>query len=302
MLTAVQLSTMWAQKRARTLVEFFAAGRAAGYEAFELSHQVRPEMLDGAVPGSARVPSVHAPCPNPATLRQLAEQSLLVSSPEEGARRSAVEMVLRSIDLAQAWGARVVVLHAGQVDEAVEAERALRESYRRGEGNTRAYRALRERVVELRAADAPAHLEAVKRSLSEILAYARPRGIRIGLEVRFHYEEIPSFEEMASLLEDHSSQELAYWHDAGHAQVLENLGFTRHLDWLEAYSSRMIGVHFHDVIGIRDHRLPGEGMIDFGRIASYLRAETLKVCEFDWPYSAEEIARGRRVLAENGCL
>ena len=81
-----------------------------------------------------------------------------------------------------------------------------------------------ERVKEARALKKEAHLEAVTRSLAEIAQYARFKGVKIGLENRHYYLEIPSYEEMGTVL--NLDPLLYYWHDTGHARALENLGFT----------------------------------------------------------------------------
>lgn len=298
----VQLSTMWAQKRARHIRDFFALGEAAGFSAFELGHHVRPHMLDGAEPGRWRVPSVHAPCPNPATLRDLSAEGILPSSLDEEKRWEAVAQILRTVDLAVEWGAGVVVVHLGRVDVDPQIENRLREIYRQGQENSPEYRALWERLVERRANLREPNFQATIKSLQEIVDYASARGIAIGLENRFYYQEIPDYEEMGILLNQYPSSQVGYWHDTGHAEVLENLDFTPHRAWLEAYAQRMVGIHFHDVMGVKDHRVAGEGEIDFSAIARYLPREALRVCEFGHDYTSEEIARGREHLRQAGCL
>ncbi|MBI2845612.1 MAG: sugar phosphate isomerase/epimerase [Chloroflexi bacterium] len=297
-----QLSTMWGQKRAEHIRDFFRLGEEAGFSAFELGHHVRAYMLDGAKPGEWRVLSIHAPCPNPSSLRGLSEEGVLPSATDEGKRKMAVAYIRQTIDLAAEWGAKVVVVHLGRVDVEPSIEIGLRDMYRQGQKDSPEYKSQRQRLVNLRSQHREANFSAASRSLAEIAEYASPKGIAIGLENRFYYQEIPSFEEMGMLLGDYPSSLVSYWHDTGHAQVLEHLGFTSHIDCLRAYAPRMLGVHLHDVQGIKDHRVPGAGGIDFPALAPYFPEQALRVCEFGHDYTAEEIAQGREHLRQAGCL
>ena len=80
------------------------------------------------------------------------------------------------------------------------------------------------------------------------------------------------------------------------------MGFAPHEDWLKAFGSRMVGVHLHDIVGLRDHRVAGTGEMNWPMIASHLPAQAIRTCEFDWPYSEEEIVAGVEYLRQAGCL
>jgi sugar phosphate isomerase/epimerase len=154
--------------------------------------------------------------------------------------------------------------------------------------------------MEQRAARCQPNLEAVRRSLEEMAGYAERGEIKIGLENRLYYTEIPSHEEIGAFLALHPN--LFYWHDTGHAQAQANLGFAPHQGWLRAYGERMLGIHFHDIRGLRDHGIPGQGEIDFAGLAPYIPPEALRVCEFDYIYPPEEVVAGREHLVKAGCL
>ena len=153
---------------------------------------------------------------------------------------------------------------------------------------------------EARAAAGP-YNKALLHSLELLVPYARKRDVRLGFETRVHYGEIPSFEEMGWLLDYFDDPTVGFWLDTGHAQVLANLGFHPLVDWLRAYSQRLIGVHFHDVRGLRDHLIPGMGGIDFSKVARFLPPEVVRTCEFDWYFTEDEIRRGVDCLREVGC-
>jgi sugar phosphate isomerase/epimerase len=290
------LSTMWIQHRFDNLSDFFAAGNAMGFEQFELGHVVRPEMFRGVQPGQQTISSTHAPCPaNPGPWDYLA-------SLDEGKRKHAIAQAKDTIALAQKFKAPVVVLHVGKVDIDPSLERRLRDLYNEGKKGTQEYEDTKRRLVEARARVQAQNLAAAASSLEEISQYAQAAGIRLGLENRYYYYEIPSIEEMSALLTSSDPTTVFYWHDTGHAQNLETLGFTQHEEWLQAFGSRMAGVHLHDIVGLQDHRIAGSGEMNWPMIASYLPADAIRTCEFDWPYSEEEIVAGVETLRQVGCL
>ena len=290
------LSSMWIQQRFDNLSDFFAAGKAMGFQQFELGHIVRPEMLRGVQPGEQIISSIHAPCPaNPGPWDYLA-------SLDEGKRKQALAQARDTIALAQQLKAPVVVLHMGKVSIDPALETRLRDLYNEGRKDTQEYEGAKRRLVEARAGAQAQNLAAATRSLEEIGQHAQDAGIRLGLENRYYYYEIPNLEEMRGLLTSSNPATVFYWHDTGHAQNLESLGLTRHEEWLRAFASRMVGVHLHDIVGLRDHQVAGRGEMDWPMIASYLPAQAIRTCEFDWPYNEDEIVTGVEYLREMGCL
>jgi len=291
---------MWLQKRFDRLNDFFAAGRAMGFRQFEPGAVVTPSMLEGVVPGQQCIPSVHAPCPN---VRHVSGQNAagLFASTDEAERTWAVSRVKATIDLAVHLGARAVILHGGRVDVSRTLEKRLRDLYR-GDRNPLEYEQARAQLVAARAQKQPANFAAAYRSLEEVVPYARAAGVKLGLEVRYYYCEIPNLEEMHTLLADFDPETVYYWHDTGHAQNQENLGFTPHEEWLRDFGPRTLGVHFHDIQGLKDHLVAGVGEMDFEMVASYLPDGAIRTCEFDYTFSEEEMIAGLEFLRKVGCL
>lgn len=290
------LSTMWLQHRFDRLTPFFEAGTEMGFESFELSHILFPEFFAGVESGRYAVASVHDPCPRPH------EYPGQLSTLDDGRHRQALDALRTSIDTAVTFGATAVVLHAGRVDGISHLERALKDMHRQGQCGTAAYTDARRRLIQARAERAGPHFDAVRRGLQSAVDYARERGVRIGLENRVHYHEIPSFAEMQMLLTDFPEPTLGFWYDTGHARVLDSLGFEDYLAWPQAFGERLAGVHLHDVGGLRDHLLPGMAEIDFAAVAAQLPTGGLRTCEFDWHFAPVAIRDAVDHLARTGCL
>jgi len=95
------------------------------------------------------------------------------------------------------------------------------------------------------------------------------------------------------LLLEFNRPTIGYWHDCGHAQIKQNLGFIDHRMHLETMAPRLLGFHVHDVIFPgRDHAAPGTGCVDFVALQPMIKPEHIKVFEFSPRLSTEEAAGG----------
>ncbi len=107
-------------------------------------------------------------------------------------------------------------------------------------------------------------------------------------------------DELDELLNLGCGEVVGYWHDVGHGQVMEHLGFGPHEEWLQRFAERMVGIHLHDVVGLDDHQVAGGGVVDWDMIARYVPADALRTCEFHSNNSAERVAAGLRWLIDKG--
>jgi sugar phosphate isomerase/epimerase len=304
------LSTTWMQKRHRSLEEFFDAAREAGFDTFELGHQVTEELLQTAELPAGEIQSVHAPCP--ANSRTRGAQ---VSSLDKEERAMAVEAVTASIRLAGQVGARMVVVHAGRVVVNPMLETDLRALYDQGLKDSREYSDLKSELADERSRQAEKYLDATLWSLGRLANVADSAGVRLGLENRLHFYEIPLPDELDLFLRELAGP-AAFCYDTGHGCVLEELGFVSHREWLRGFSEHLIGVHLHDVrvvrdrpepsqhlvlgTGLQDHVVPGPGTVDFKEVLGYASDETMFTCEFDWYHSPDEVKGGLAFLMEQG--
>ena len=295
-------STMWANKKFPALENFFIAARKMGFARVELNHQINSAMLSGIELDHYQFSSIHEPCPADISTEMLKEHDWLVSSPNEECRRQGVASIKRSIDLAKALGAGIVVMHSGTIQVKGSLESNLRALFEAGQVHSQGYAEIKNQLTDIRAAHLGVCLESVKESLLELLEYAGHSGIRLGLENRYHYCDIPNPDEMGFLLGLAGPDQLGFVYDTGHAQALDRLGFYPYEEWLQRYSTRMIGVHLHDAIGITDHLAAGLGEVDFAMVAAYLPAEVFRTCEFQTTNTAEQVEAGLKFLAEHGCI
>lgn len=296
------LSTMWAKKNFPQLSDFFEGARRLGFARIELNHQVNSAMLAGIDLSPFAFSSVHEPCPADVSTEELKQRDWLISSPDEDNRVRGVESIKRSIDLAHRLDAGVIVVHCGMVSNDLSLEKDLRQLFDGGEMETDEYRGLQQKLIECRAALIGPCFEAVKKSLLELLAYAAPSGIRLGLENRYHYFDIPSQDEMGELLSLAHPDQIGFIYDVGHAQAMDRLGFYPHEEWLRRYASRMIEVHLHDVVGLNDHHAPGLGEVDFDMVVSYLPADAIRTFELQANNTPEQVKAGLNYLIEHGCV
>jgi sugar phosphate isomerase/epimerase len=286
----VSLSTMWAKGRFACMDAFAARAVEFGFTHVEVNASVSPQMLRELIASKVNISSFHCPCPAVVSSRGKPAADLSLSSLDESERREALGFARQTIDLASSVNARAVVLHMGEVPMHPTMEAGLHRLYSEGRSATREYRDTREDLVYQRKSRAAPYLGAAKESLRELSEYGRERGVILGVETRFHVNEIPSLDEAGELLGEARAGTAGYWHDVGHAVVQQCLGFGSHEEWLSRFGHSMIGIHLHDVLGISDHHAPGEGDVDWDLVARHLPAEAIKVCEIGEWNSEERVS------------
>jgi HAD superfamily hydrolase (TIGR01662 family) len=296
------LSTMYAFNFP-SLPDFFEFARRTGFEGIELNHKVTPAMLDGIDLSRYPIRSIHEPCPAELTETEMKKRGWLISALDEASRREGVRAVQRSIDLAHQVGARAIIIHAGQAcDDREKLEKRLRQWEETGQAGSPEFLAVRDRMQAIRSEHAAAGYAAVRRSILELLEYAAPRKICLGIENRYHYLEHPSPDELEGLLSLAGPDQIGFVYDVGHAVTLDRLGFYPFTEWLERFSSRIVGTHLHDIVHTTDHFAPGLGSADYAAIARFLPAGAFRTCELQTFNTAEQIRAGIDCLVMQGCI
>ena len=279
----VSLSTMWAKGRFSHMAEFTTKAKELGFTHIEANAFISPQMLSELIKTAVPISSIHSPCPAVLSSRGIPISSLSLSSLDESERIEAVSFTKKTIDLAASVRARAIVLHMGEVPIDLSLQDRLYKLHDGGHAQTKEYSQAKEELVYQRISQALPYFDAARKSLRELSQYSRQKGIMLGLETRFHLNEIPNMDEMAELLNEVSESLVGYWHDVGHAEVQQQLGFSLHEEWLSRFKNRMVGIHLHDILGISDHHAPGKGDMNWEMVAKYLPTGIVKVCEIgEW--------------------
>jgi sugar phosphate isomerase/epimerase len=274
---------MWAKDRFSRMAEFVAKARELGFTHIEANTTISSPMLSELLKTAVPISSIHSPCPAALSSGGIPVSDLSLSSLDESERIEAVSFAKKTIDLAANVNARAIVLHIGEVPVDLSLQDSLYKLTDRGRAQTKEYSQAKDKLVYQRASQAPSYLDAARKSLQELGEYSRQKGIMLGLETRFHPNEIPNMDEMAELLSEVSENLVGYWHDVGHAEVQQQLGFSLHEEWLSRFKGRMIGIHLHDIHGVSDHQAPGKGNMNWEMVARYLPPGIIKVCEIgEW--------------------
>lgn len=271
----------------------------------ELEYRITPNMYREMKPrltSSLPVFSIHNffPIPEGFGPGQGSGNLFLLSStdPEEHSR--AVKYTIQTIEHAHDLGARAVVLHLGQVDMPNPGEVFSRLFYS-GKVHEKDMVAFIDDQRGTRQSMHQKNLDRVLLGLEKLNRDAERKGVFLGIENRYHFHEIPNFEEIGLILKKFEGGNVGYWHDIGHARVQENLGILRRNQLVEAYSDQIIGIHIHDVRGLEDHLAPGQGEIDFGEITPFLDTSVMKILEVNASrVNREDLVEGIRLMRKSG--
>ncbi len=278
-----------------------------GFKMVELDYRIREttyrEMKSLIIKEELKVMSIHNffPLPDDIPLSRASGDRFLLSSPERGERGLAIRMTIRTIECAQDLGAAAVVLHLGKVDMEPENGRLYDLFNRQRLDYPEGHLFLEGKLKERRNKRGP-NIESIFFSLDRLNLEAEKRGILLGVENRFYYHEIPDFEEIGIILDSFSGGSIRYWHDMGHAHVLERLGIIEPGSLLRSYGPRNAGIHIHDALGTDDHRAPGTGEIDFMSLADWLRSAPIKILEVHKKSGRLEVAKSREMLKRIGLI
>lgn len=276
-----------------------------GFKHIELSHGVRitlvPGILKAVEEGLVEITSTHNFCPLPTGVVQAAPNLFEPSVTEYREHDQWLRHTKRSIDFAAQVKAKALVCHLGSVtffwfNPARNVKNYLRDHPDAGRRpDDKAYQAvLQKAMVRLRKRMKP-FWERTKSSINEILDYAAQKNVRLGLENREKFEELPLDGDYPEFLASLPANAAAgYWHDTGHADIKESMGLLNHRQHLESLRDRILGFHLHDVSAQgQDHQAVGSGHIDFKMVSSFWRPHHLLTLELSPRITTEEVVSSK---------
>ena len=264
-----------------------------GFDTVELGHGIRLPLVEGILKmweaGKVKISSLHNFCPLPPEIPRASPDCYQLSSHLDGERERAIRHSLKTIDFAKRLGAPFVVMHLGSVPIGEYTEKLVKMA-EVGMHMSKDFVRLKLEGVKKREANRERPFQRMLTSLRRVYDYAAENGIRLGIESRHSFEEIPSEREMLAVLDQFPAPTAGYWHDFGHVQVKHNLGFLDHVQWFEKIAPRLIGCHLHDTKWPgRDHMAPFTGDVEYDKLLPHIPKDTLFVFEMSPRRTKEEI-------------
>lgn len=299
------VSTSWRSEVTDSGLEVIEAILDLGVQGVELEYRITPSMLKEMLPALKRkrisVTSLHnfLPLPEGVPKEKANGDVFSLSSPDGEERGLAVKYTLRTMEWAEEFGARAVVLHLGKIPME-DRTQDLKKLYDQKKIRNEEGRTFIEAQRKVRARKSLKHLEAALRSLEKLALEADRRRISLGLENRLYIQDFPDFDEFKTLFRELDGSPVRYWHDLGHATVQQNLGLADPKEFLENFSALLVGVHLHGCRGYDDHYAPGSGEEDYSFLQNFLRLDTLVVVESHHRASREEMLKGLEFLRSRG--
>ena len=186
------LSTSWNAFRHKNGKDMLFEISRLGFKEAELSFNLSASMVKGIEEflknGPIKIASLHNFCPIPAGISR--EEALpdcfAMSSTDDNTRALSVKFAKNTIDVAQRFNAKAVVLHCGRV-EIPGRTRKLISLYMDGRKDSPEFIQLRDDMIKERESLSKPFLENTLRSLEELNLYAEKKGIFLGVETRYYY-------------------------------------------------------------------------------------------------------------------
>jgi sugar phosphate isomerase/epimerase len=299
----LSFSTCWNSGRHTAGDAMLREIKDLGFDMIELGHGIRLSLMPGIQQmfnaGEVRFSSLHNFCPLPVEVMTASPDCYQFSSIQPRERERAVKQTLQTIDFAARLGAPFVVLHLGEVRIGPVTD-SLIDLVKKGKLLSREFVRKKLKAIKKREAAAGRYLERVKEALKRIVDYAMEKNVKLGIEGRRGYEEIPSERELPALLDEFNSPHVGYWHDFGHIQIKENLTFLDHEEWLKMMGPRAFGCHVQDCIWpAQDHQPPFKGNVDLKKLVPLLPRDCQLVWEMSPRKTAEEIRESLAVWKAN---
>jgi sugar phosphate isomerase/epimerase len=260
---------------------------------YRISRPILEQMRPALKRSTLKVVSLHNFCPIPSLTPPVGGGGDIfpLSAIDREVRQSALKWTTQTIEQANELEAPLVILHCGHVDMLAELDR-LYLFHRQGRSQSPAAQEFIQRKLDELNRLRAGHIDALRYALDALVRYAEKQGVTLGLENRYHYHELPTPDDFQVLLNEFKGAPLGYWHDTGHAHANEILGLIEPASLLKRYGDHLVGMHWHDALGLEDHLPPGSGEINFDNLQPYLKDYLPVVIELKPGTSPAEVKEG----------
>lgn len=299
-------STCWNIKRHQTGSGMIEEIRELGFRSVELNYNVTSELLSTIEPmiekGEIGVSSVHNTFPHIAD-PDYGTDSVLLGFDDGEKRRRSIELLLRSAEYANRYGAQAVVVHPGEVPFEYNIDQELKKIYNEEGPESEAYNKLWREMLERREAAAGHYLDRIEDSLEEVCGRIEAKGwdVSIGIETRSRCYQMPTLREAKTVFDRLKGAKVGLWYDFGHGMMMERMGLYDNARDMEAIKDHVVGIHIHETVGLSDHWCPyvhSGDMNYFDRFLPIIAAAPVKVYELKAACTPEEIELSHDRLLE----
>jgi sugar phosphate isomerase/epimerase len=278
--------------------------RDLGFEYAELSHGIRVSLVPGIISaveaGVIKISTLHNFCPLPMGVNHPSPNIFKFTATEKRERELAWKHSIKTLETAERLGAKLVVLHSGEVNLAgffgnPNYQDKLEEMATAGQQGSPKYAKVMGELEQRRESRKEQPMMLALEMIRRLAEVAMEKGLLLGIENREAVEEIPFDHDLPFFLAQ-LPDNVRYWHDCGHAQIKHHLGFLDHRMHLETMSARLGGLHIHDVVltpdGAHDHAPPGAGIINYAELKPFVTPQHIKVIELNPGVESEDVKRG----------
>jgi sugar phosphate isomerase/epimerase len=211
----------------------------------------------------------------------------------------ALSSIRRHVRLARTWGCRTVVVRGNRMEKPKlrACARELDERIaKEGIGPE-----LREEIQSfVREAQKRSHCQIEQFCRSLFTLHQEAPDVVFAIEPGRAIDDLLGFDAMGWILDDLNTPSIGYWHDVGRIHLREKMGLPPQGDWLEAYSSRMIGIHLQDAADEQCEMPVGCGEVDFRLLSEYVPSGAERVIEIGPRHGRAEILASVQFLEEHG--
>jgi sugar phosphate isomerase/epimerase len=289
-------STCWNNSRHTDGESMIDEILALGFRNIELSHGMTISKLPGLrkahADGRFCCSGVHNFFPSPVEVMIDAPDAYEFTSHRSWDRQRALEMSLKTLEIAAEFRANYLVLHMGSVPlNPKRYTKRLTAMVEEGLQHDESFTKAKIKFVKKREKISPLYFSRAIDALEKLVVKAEEYGVILAIESRSRFEDVPSEREMLHL-QNHFKDNpwIGYWHDFGHVQLKHNLGLLDHTQWLESIAPHIVGAHIHDVEWpARDHRTPFTGTLDFPALLPFFPSQCPIIWELSPTRKTEEI-------------